>query len=1157
MITSTSIMYDKIRKKYPHDTSKCLFVCNSTVQAGSCKTHVVVFFIICFSLISSSSYSQSVLISLQNMNKSMSFEAFIQEVESQTKLSFVYNPDKLAGIQLQIPGGEELHLEALLAAVFSPLGFSFILYRDKIIIKEQSGAVPMTKLKSSSLIQMKNIQRMEKVVLGRILCDDDSQPIVGASVRVKNEFIGIASDKDGYYTLKCLLGDTIVVSAIGFVKQEIVVGLKMIEDVRLEADVVNLQEVNVIGYGEEVKEEQIGAMSSISTSMSGEIPNDFDEALGGTASGLWFQKSSGIPGAASTIAIRGVTSLQPDANSPLVVVDGVPLFSSDESFNNITFQSFSGGDFLSLADNYIYNDIQEADYFQKNGFNMINPEDIESISVLKDAYSTSIYGSRGAAGVILIESKKPKKYGLKVNLLLEGSVSNPIEKPNLMNGEEYAQFYSNYYSQLKNEEVVFPSGINTDWYDLVVRTAKGNKLNLSLQNKKHNGYLYFSFSQLNQESYIVGSDYKRYTGRFNFRHNINERFHVGTNLSMASVKNNSLLAPKIYRDAILKAPNVPAYNAKGEFTFNNEGNPYGKYSENPLAMALSDKGEVVDNYIITNVYAGVEITKWLTYRFDFGIDLIDTDAISAYRNSNSPSKKLSIESDGYSRKWIITNTIDGTRSFNEHYFKFVLGQSFEQSRQKEDQLLYENLWEFARKDGNTLLDFKTDKRKYALASWFGRLNYNYKKTLFLGLSYRVDGSSRFNEDNRYQIFPAFSLGWIVKKDDENSYLSLLKLRSSFGYSGVEQSTFTYGALRTYTLQQKDLTYGKTPILVETNGSNLNISWEKTKNFDLGIDFSWFRNHLQGSIDYYQKQVNNLLLYTDVVAVSGYTKQWVNVGAMKNSGIEFSMDSKLINRDLKWDLAITAAYNKNKVIKLNQAGYQVWGQDQAYKYFEEGKEAAQFYLYDWAGVNPDTGNPMWRYANGTLSEEPPHGNDENRKVFGSGIPKYTGGISNKLQYKGVELTAFLVFAEAKKLINGTAAILHTYTTTDTYNLSPNVARYWKHKGDVTNQPALFNQSITSQNNYTTSRTSSRFYEDASFIRLKKLVLAYYFPKKIVNSLKFDEIKIFAQASNLFTITNYSGSDPEVSAFGSSSLLSGYDEVSMPQTKTFSLGIRISL
>jgi TonB-linked SusC/RagA family outer membrane protein len=1089
------------------------------------------------------------------MSDNMSLEDFIEQLENQSDFSFVYNSEKLKDLKIKSLPLENTPLASLLSFVLTPIGLNFIIYRNKIIIKEKGTVVPMTLLKSSNQIQNTDMIRIEKIVIGRVLCDDDSEPIVGASIRIKNQIYGTASDKDGYYNLKCNIGDSLLVTAIGFVDFESVVGLSIIEDIRLKPNMISLKEVNIIGYGEEETRELLGAVSSVSPNVSGEVPNNFDDILAGSASGLWFQKSSGAPGSASTIAIRGVTSLQPDANSPLIVVDGVPLFSSEENLNTITTKSL-GGSALGLSNNYVFNDIRESGEFRKNGLNMVNTEDIESISVLKDAYSTSIYGSRGAAGVILIATKKPKKRGLSASFLFESSLSKPVGKPDLMNANQYADLYSNYYSELKNEEVVFPNHVNTNWYDLVVRNAVGNKLSLSVQNKKHNGFFYMSFSQLNQESYIIGSDYKRYTGRFNFQQSIHDRVRVGANLAITSEKNNALLAPKVYRDAILKAPNVPVYNDEGDYSFDNAGNPDGKYAENPFAMAKTGKGEVYDTYTIANVYLDLELTNWLSYRFDFGINLIETDAIVAYRNGFKPDEKISIESDGYSRKWMVTNTLNGSRSFGDHSLKFVLGQSFEQSRQKEEEVFYEDLWAVSSSGNHDINDYSMEKRKFALASWFGRLSYNYKQKLFAGISYRIDGSSRFKKSNRYQMFPAFSAGWIIKSDSDHKFVNLLKVRSSFGYSGVEQSTFSYGAVRTYQTHPNNLNYAGTPILSEENGAELDISWEKTKNFDFGIDVSFFHEKLKATIDYYSKEVNNFLLFTDVLAVSGYDMQWVNVGKMKNSGVELNLDCNLIDGDFKWNLLLTTAYNKNEVLEINYSGEEVWQADQAYKYFKKGKEAAQFYLHDWQGVNPATGNPVWQYANGVLSEEAPT-DDANRKAFGSGIPTLTGGMNNTFTYKGFELNASLTFVSGEKMMNGTAALLHTYTTTEAYNLSPDVLNYWKKVGDVTSQPALTNNSIDNSNNYTTSRTSSRFYEDASFIRLKRLVLAYYLPKPIVKKLKLEGVKLFAQATNLFTITNYSGVDPEVSAFGSSSLLSGYDEVTMPQSKSFSLGLRINL
>ena len=1140
----------KIKKNYSYYANKFIFVSESMPLRN--RSNMTMLLVLCL-LISKPSYSQSGSISYAEMNENMSIESFFKQLEIQSDFTFVYNSEKYQKLKIGTLPDQRMSIIPLLSFVLSPIGLNFIIYRDKIVIKKIENEVPMTLMKQSRPIGKLNMGRVEKMIVGRVLCADDNNPIVGASIRMKNKLRGTASDKDGYYNIKCELIDTLIVSAVGFVTCDVFIGLNLVEDIRMKPNLVSLKEINVIGYGEEETRNLLGAVSSINPILSGEISNNFDDILAGSASGLWFQKSSGVPGSTSTLSIRGVTSLQPDANSPLIVVDGVPLFSSEENLNQITTRSKSGAN-LDLFSSYVINDIRESVEFHKNGINMVNPEDIKSISVLKDAYSTSIYGSRGAAGVILITTKKPLKRGLHSSFLFERSISKPVGKPQLMNANQYANLYSTYYSKLKGEEIVFPNQINTNWYDLVVRNALGNKMSLSVQSRSHKGFFYMSFSQLNQESYIIGADYARYTGRLNFQQSIHNRIRVGANLAITSERNNALLAPKIYRDAILKAPNVPIYTDRGTYSFTNEGNPYGRYSENPLAMAKTSKGEAEDTYIIANTYFNFELTNWLSYRFDFGVNLIDTDAVSAYKNGFSPDKRSSIENNGYSRKWIVTNTINGSQRLANHSFKFVLGQSFEQSRQKEEEILYEDLW--GQSVNGEWDDYYTDKRKYALASWFGRFNYSYNQKWFTGISYRVDGSSRFRKSNRYQIFPAFSVGWILKSDVENPNLNLLKLRSSFGYSGVEQSTYTYGALRTYNMHPQKLNYAGIPILSEKNGAELDISWEKTRNFDLGIDLSFFNEKLRTTINYYTKEVNNLLLFTDVSSVSGYKHQWINVGKMKNTGIELNLDANLFDDDFKWNLSFNCAYNKNQVLEINHSGEEIWQADQAYKYFKEGKEAAQFLLYDWKGVSPETGNPLWQFSNDVLSEKPPTGNNK-RKAFGSGVPDIVGGMTNRFSYKGFDLSASFLFVSGKKMMNGTAALLHTYTTTETFNLSPDVLNYWKNKGDVTNQPALINKSISNQKNYITSRTSSRFYEDASFIRLKKLVLAYNFPKTIVDKLKLDGIKMYAQATNLFTITNYSGVDPEVSAFGSSSLLSGYDEVTMPQSKTFSLGLRINL
>lgn len=1107
-----------------------------------------------FVFFSHMAFSQITTISTQNIVKGMPLMDIIKEIESQSGFSFVYNPEHLKDLQLSVSPDNNMPLQNLLKMILEPLGLGFILYRNKIILKKNPDFIPMTKLKVANQVEAMQKILVRKILVGRILGRENGLPIADASIRIKGgNHKGTASDEDGYYKLHCFVGDTILISAIGFKQKEEVVGLKILNDIPLETDIINLKEINIIGYGEEGKEEKTGAVSSISPFALGEIPNHPDEILAGSVSGLWFQKTSGVPGASSTISIRGLTSLQPDANSPLIVVDGVPLFSLDENLNHLTSLS-AGENMLGLMDNYVVNDVPETDLFQKNGMNMINPEDIQSVSVLKDAYSTSIYGSRGATGVILITTKQPKTLGLNINFLTETGIAKPIGKPNLMNGEEYANFYSNYYSKLLNEEISFPNNINTNWYDKVVRTAKHNKYAFSIQNKQNRGSLFFSFSHLELESYILGADLKRYTGRLNVQQNVKHDFQLGSNFSISSEKNNAILAPKIYRNAILKAPNVPIYAKNGDFNFENGENPFGNYLGNPLAMALEGKGEILDHCIISNTYAKIKLSNWLTYQLDFAFHWIETDAVSQNRKSNEPDKKQSVESNGNFGKWLITNTIRGVQCRKNHSLRFVLGQSYEKASLKQEEMIYEQSSNL--NQGLNLSDFQPNRKKYALASWFGRINYRYKNYFFAGISYRIDGSSRFSENNKYQIFPAFSMGYNVIENRANQFANHIKLRASFGYSGVEQSTRTYGALRSFEAHQHDLTYGNKPILTEVNASNLKLSWEKTRNLDFGIDFSLLNKNLSGSIDYYSKKSNNLLLYTDVPAIWGYRKQWINAGSMKNTGLEINLEANIIKKALNWNLDFIAAYNKNKLLEINEAGYEIWSQEQAYKYFEEGSEAAQFYLFEWMGVNPQNGNPLWKYADGNIGEKPPS-DPKDRKKFGSGIPKFTGALRNILAYKGIELSCYFVFSEGKKLMNGTSAILHTYTTPAANNLSKSAANYWKNSKTKAHNPALFNSSVTRQQNYITSRTSSRFYEDASFIRLKNMVLAYRFPKKINKHLGVKQMKIYVQASNLFTISNYSGTDPEVSAFGSSSLLSGYDEVNMPQVKSFSFGVRIGI
>jgi len=524
-------MRNKFKEKYSLSNNKNLFVSFSAVINYSCGSLVPVFLILCLSLTPKMSFCQHAQIYLGNLGKDITYESFFEEVEKQTDFTFVYVADEFEDLEFLKPLDGFLDLEVLLRVVLIPVGFDFVLYRNKIIVRKVENFD--FNFSSKQAVDEKN----NKILLGRVLSDIDASPLVGAKIFCVNNHLAAISDKDGYYNLRCKICDTLIVSAFGYANFNFVVGEKSVNDFVLAPKLIALEEVNVIGYGEEQNIHKIGAVSSISANEMGEVPNTIDEALAGTVPGLWFQKSSGVPGGASTIAIRGVTSLQADANSPLIVLDGVPLFSIDEEFNKVSFQTASSS-FIGLINNYVFNDIRESTEFHKNGLSMVNPEDIASFTILKDAYSTSIYGSRGAAGVILINTKKPKKEGLKASFLYETSVSSPVAKPDLMNANQYSDLYSNYYSQREGLDVVIPSNINTNWYDLVTRKAVGSKVNLSIQNKTNNGYFYMSFSKFNQESYIIGSDYKRVTGRLNLMQNIHKRIKFGANITMSVEDNN-------------------------------------------------------------------------------------------------------------------------------------------------------------------------------------------------------------------------------------------------------------------------------------------------------------------------------------------------------------------------------------------------------------------------------------------------------------------------------------------------------------------------------------------------------------------------------------------------------------------------------------------
>ncbi|MFA5849155.1 MAG: SusC/RagA family TonB-linked outer membrane protein [Bacteroidales bacterium] len=996
--------------------------------------------------------------------------------------------------------------------------------------------------------------------------DNTGTPVAGASVFVKGTNINTITDIDGAFSITVKKGASISFVFTGYISQDRVANNADRINITLLEDNIKLQDIVFTGYSKQERRDITGSVATVKTKYVTSALS-VDKLLAGQATGVYMSSSSGALGAANILTIRGISSIMGD-NNPLYVIDGVPIYGTSRSENST---STSGGSMpaYSLGGTQISSSITyntSLNYsFEKNPLTSLNPEDIESIEILKDAFSTAIYGSRGSAGVILITTKKGSRDKTSVDVNYNISFENPLGKLSLLNGEQYNQIYSMYYPNSP-----FTSAYNTDWIGAVTRQAVSNNFSASVSGGTEKTNYFMSTSLSTNQSYIINNDLQRFSARVNLDSRLSSWATIGTNISLSKVDNNGLTAPNIYAMAAKKAPNVPIYNADGSYFYGQGTNPYG-YAEayNPVAMAYRNSQSSSDTRVVGNIYLDVKLTKWMTFRTDFGADLYNTK--TATRMADVPlteviQKNKAQESVNMNSKFVINNTLNITKEIKSHFIQGIIGQSYETSTMYGNSITGSSFFSpyligvGAAQNKSVLAG---GEQKWALFSAFARLNYQYKRKYLAGFTYRIDGSSRFNQDNRYLGTPSLSLGWrigdeaFVKKNLK--WIDELKLRASLGWSSKDGNSGYYGAQATYGLIS-GTSYAGSSFLQMSQPGNTNLGWEKTMTYDIGLDASFLKKRIDVVLDYYYRKTTDMLFGSDVPAYTGYTKQDQNIGDMSNQGIELKINSyNVMTKDFQWMTTVTLSRNTNKLLKLNFEGNQIDQLNSSYKYYAVGYAAGQFYLHKWAGIDPKTGDPLWEYKNGTISSTAPavdsKTSNDNKFVMGVANPTFYGGLTNSLIYKGIELNFLFTFSYGGKMINNTQAQLMTYSQKEAFNLSTDILKFWQIYGHETGVPKLKNNSITGNYDYTASSTTTRFLEDNSFIRLKNLELAYSISGEMLKKIKVRQLRVFVLATNLLTLTKYSGIDPEVSAFGSSATSSGYDNLTMPQTRGLQFGVRI--
>ena len=992
-------------------------------------------------------------------------------------------------------------------------------------------------------MMVNSLYAQERRVTGTVTDIRDGSTLPGVTVMVRGTTAGTITDGNGQYEITVEPGAILAFSFIGMVTEEVVVEDQAVINVALSSDVATLQEVVVVGYGTRLKYELTGSISSVrAEDIENHTMPSIETALQGRTAGVHMSAGSGKLGQAVRTRVRGSSSISA-SSQPLYVVDGVPVVSQD----------------LGTGGNEPTNPLAD-----------INPNDIASVDVLKDASAAAIYGSRAANGVIIITTKRGREGKTRINVSSQLGFSEPANKVGFLNREQYLSLFEESYYNTAPDGILFPDfieshedaldwrlpywrdGADVNWEDQALRSGAHTQFDINASGGTESTTYYASLTLLDQMSIIQGNEFDRIGGRLNLDQKVSDQLSFGMNMNLVRSRNFRVANDNAFATPLQMVALPPVNPTHDPET--GELNRRTVYANGLLPLEYSNfDTEVFRN--IGTLFLNYDIIEGLTFRSEAGIDILNQREIE-YRGR--------LTSDGGPDGFGFDRTVT-SKIFNlENYFIYnrVFADDFDlnlvvgTSLQRAD-------FDFA---SMTATGFPNDEFRriasasditgasssgtgYRYLSYFSRANMKYLDRYLLSLSGRVDGSSRFGRDSRYGFFPAVSAGWIVTNEDflmDNSVLSFLKPRVSWGVTGnSEIDNFAPRGL--YTGTNYAGLSGMRPISM----ASPDLRWETTTQTSIGIDFGFLNNRISGEIDYYQKKTTDLLLNVNVPATTGYTSIYNNVGDLENKGWEFVLNTVNLDGPFKWNSSFNIAFNKNEVTNIDEQiiSFSIWR-------VMEGQPIGVFYTKEYAGVDPENGDALF-YLNEEGDETTNSLAAAANRIVGDPNPDFMGGFSNTFRYGGFDLNVFFQFVYGNDIFNGGRqwqADGLSWFDNQTLDFYEN---YWKEPGDETKYPQ---PRWLDGNGY---GVSSMLIFDGSYIRLKELSLGYTLPRELVNRVNLENVRIFARAYNLLTFTDYPGWDPEANFLGTgpgaqtSNIRQGHDFYTAPQPRTITFGVNVSL
>ena len=1005
----------------------------------------------------------------------------------------------------------------------------------------------------------------------------EGEPLPGASVLVKGTSVGTVTDLDGHYSISVPSGGTLVFSFVGLKSHEEKVNGRTVINVELQSDNTQLEEVMVVAYATAKKYSFTGAASTVKGDEIAKLQtSSISRVLEGTVSGVQASASSGQPGTDAEIRIRGIGSINA-SSAPLYVVDGVPY---DGSLNSI------------------------------------NPDDIASMTVLKDAASAALYGSRGANGVIIITTKQGQTdskatVNVKVNF---GGSNRAVRDYDRIGTNQYFELY---WEALRNQYALstdkytpqtaaaqaskdlvgklmggglnpygvnYPQPVGTDgklvagatplwnsnWSDAMEQQALRTELNLSVSGGGKANQYFFSAGYLNDKGIALESGYQRFNLRSNITSEISKWLRGGVNMSFTHSLQNYPVSSDTKTSNVINAGRLmadfyPIYemNADGTYKLDSQGEriydfgpyrPSGSIANWNLPATLpNDKSERMRDEFSGRTFLEVTFIPGLKFKTSFNVDFLNYNSLDYTNPKIGPAVNTgggSTRENTRTFSWTWNNIVTYDKTIGEHHFNILAGQEAYSYRYDVLQAARSNmaLPDFPELAVGSLVTEGTGYRiDYSLVGYLLSAQYDYQDKYFLSASYRRDGSSRFAPETRWGNFWSVGASWRIDREPfmvaTSDWLSALTLKASYGAQGNDNLGTYYASSGLYTV----VSQAGENALVSDRLATPDLKWETNLNFNVGIDFSLFNNRFSGSVDFFQRRSKDLLYSRPLATSLGYTSVDENIGALKNTGIEFDLKGTLIHtRDFMWRLGVNLTHYKNVVTDLPREDMPIVGVNR----LKVGRSVYDFYLREWAGVNPDNGDPLWykdvKDAQGNVTGRTTtndYAQADYYYVNKSSLPKVYGGFNTSFSYKGFELSTVFAYSIGGYIVDRDITMLWSNGSSPGRSWSTEILNRWTPENRYTNVPAL----KTVSNNWNSNSTRNLF--NNSYLRMKNITLAYNFPQPMIKKISLNSLQLFVQADNLLTFSKNQGLDPEQG-------ITGLTYYRYPAMRSISGGVNVS-